>query len=89
MWNISIKFNKVKGEMTRKEITLYFDLENERDRRIFAGMKRLSQYGGESDYSKAFIRLMDDMLTSLVECEEKREECENMLNHFLGNEMRH
>jgi hypothetical protein len=32
---------------------------------------------------------MDNLFESLAECEEKKEECENMLNHFLGKEVRH
>ena len=75
--------------MNRKEITLYFDLDNKRDKRIFTGMKRLPQYVEEKDYSEAFIKFMDDIIGSLDECEEKREECEAMLSHFLGKEVRH
>ena len=52
-------------------------------------MKGLPKYTGENDFSKAFIKFMDDFIASLAECEEKKEECENMLNHFLGNGVRH
>lgn len=75
--------------MTREEITICFDLDNARDRRIFTGIKRLPKYTGEIDHSEAFIKFMDNLIGSLAECEEKREECENMLNHFLGKAVRH
>jgi len=75
--------------MTREEITICFDLDNKKERRIFTGMKRLPKYTGENDFSKAFIKFMDDLIASLAECEEKKEECENMLNHLLGKEVRH
>ncbi|KYK20072.1 hypothetical protein AYK25_09135 [Thermoplasmatales archaeon SM1-50] len=75
--------------MTREEITICFDLDNKKDRRIFTGMKRLTEYTGEKDFSKAFIKFMDDLMATLVECEEKKEECENMLKHFLGRKFLH
>ena len=75
--------------MIREEITICFDLDNKKDRRIFTGMKRLTEYTGENDSSKAFIKFMDDLMATLVECEEKKEECENMLNHFLGRKFLH
>jgi hypothetical protein len=75
--------------MTREEITICFDLDNARDKRIFAGIKRLSKYTGEIDHSEAFIKFMDNLIESLTECEGKKEECENMLNHLLGKEVRH
>ncbi len=75
--------------MTIEEITICFDLDNARDKRIFTGIKRLPKYTGETDHSEAFIKFMDNLFESLAECEEKKEECENMLNHFLGKEVRH
>ena len=75
--------------MTREEITICFDLDNARDKRIFTGIKRLPKYTGEIDHSEAFIKFMDNLIESLAECEEKKEECENMLNHLLGKEVRH
>jgi hypothetical protein len=75
--------------MTREEITICFDLDNTRDKRIFTGIKRLPKYTGEIDHSEAFIKFMDNLIESLTECEEKKEECENMLNHLLGKELRH
>jgi hypothetical protein len=75
--------------MTREEITICFDLDNARDKRIFSGIKRLPKYTGEIDHSEAFIKFMDNLIESLTECEEKKEECENMLNHLLGKELRH
>ena len=75
--------------MTREEITICFDLDNARDKRIFAGIKRLPKYTGEIDHSEAFIKFMDNLIESLAECEGKKEECENMLNHFFGKEVRH
>ena len=75
--------------MTREEITICFDLDNARDKRIFTGIKRLPKYTGEIDHSEAFIKFMDNLINSLAECEDKKEECENMLNNLLGKEVRH
>lgn len=75
--------------MKREEISIRFDLDNARDRRIFTGMKKLPKYIGEPDHSEAFIKFMDNLIGSLSECEQKREECESMLNHFLGKEVEH
>jgi hypothetical protein len=75
--------------MTREEITICFNLDNARDKSIFTGIKRLPKYTGEIDHSEAFIKFMDNLIESLSECEEKKEECENMLNHLLGKEVRH
>ena len=70
--------------MTREEITICFDLDNARDKRIFTGIKRLPKYTGEIDHSEAFIKFMDNLIGSLTECEEKKEECEKHVQPSFG-----
>ena len=76
-------------EVVHEEIVIRFDLDNERDKRILSGIKRIPAYMEEDDFSEAFIGFMEVLFQTLIECEDKKNECENMLNHFMGKTARH
>jgi hypothetical protein len=75
--------------VVHEEIVIRFDLDNERDKRILSGIKRIPDYMEEDDFSEAFISFMEVLFQTLIECEEKKTECESMLNHFMGKTARH
>lgn len=70
--------------MKAKEITVRFNLENEKDKRVYYALKNLPGYFEEPDFSRAFIDFINDLIATFGECEEKREGCENMLKKVTG-----
>ena len=58
-------------------------MENNLDRRIYNSLKKLPEYFKENDFSKAFLKFMNDLMDSFKECEDRRERCEKMLDYFL------
>jgi len=72
-----------------EEITINFDLANKRDKIIFDGIKRLPKYFGIDSTSEAFLRFMGALIISLVECEERKEKCEEAVRQIFGKKVRH
>ncbi len=66
--------------MIKTKLTIHFNLRNKRDKRIYTGLKNLPEYFGENDMSEAFIKFMDNFISSFLEYEEKIEEYENVLD---------
>ena len=64
--------------MKKAEITLTFDLDNKRDRRVYEGLTKLTNTFGP-DLSNAFIVFFDRMIYTLAECEQRMQKCENLL----------
>jgi hypothetical protein len=68
-----------KGDaMEKAEITLIFDLSNNRDKRIHEGILNLTKYF-EGNLSEAFMQFFDRMIYTISECDERMEKCENLL----------
>jgi hypothetical protein len=64
--------------MKKAEITLTFDLDNKRDRRVYEGLTKLTNTFGP-DLSNAFIVFFDRMIYTIAECEQRMQKCENLL----------
>jgi hypothetical protein len=65
--------------MNSAEITLKFNLDRDRDKRIYEGLNNLPKHFGKDDLSEAFMTFFDSMINSLKECEERKEQCEKLL----------
>ena len=64
--------------MKKAEITLTFDLDNKRDRRVYDGLIKLTNTFGP-DLSNAFIIFFDRLIFTLAECEQRMQKCETLL----------
>jgi hypothetical protein len=64
--------------MKKAEITLTFDLDNKRDKRVHDGLIKLTSTFGP-DLSNAFIVFFDRLVFTLSECEQRMQKCENLL----------
>lgn len=73
----------------QRDITIHFNLEDAKDRKIYNAIKNLPKHFGAVDLSEAFINFLDNMVASLVECEKKREDCEAMVKAISGETWRH
>ncbi len=71
--------------MNEKEITIRFDLDKEKDRRVYDAIKKLPDYFKEADLSRAVIDFINDLVVAMSECEERRQGCEAMLSQVTDN----
>jgi len=72
--------------MAKEQITLYFDLDNEIHNRVYHALKNLPEYYSESDLSKAIILFINNMVSSIGECEERTARCEEILKAILSKQ---
>ena len=72
--------------MSEKEISLRFDLEDERERRVYFALKKLPGFLNEPDLSKAIILFVDNAVKAIAECDERTARCEETLKTILGQE---
>ena len=72
--------------MPEKEITLRFDLDDEMQSRVYFALKNLPQFLNEPDLSKAIILFINNMVSTIGECEEKTVRCEEVLKSLLGKQ---
>jgi len=70
--------------MNAKEIAIRFNLDNEKDKRVYYALKNLPGYFEEPDLSTAFINFINDLIATVEECEERRIGCETMLRKITG-----
>lgn len=69
--------------MPQKEITLSFDLDDEREQRVYNAIMNLpATY--KMDLSKSFIRFMNNLVACMAECEERKNQCEGILKAVIG-----
>ena len=71
-----------------EQFTITFDLSNEIDAKVYYVVKNLSRYykkfynlNNLSD-SEALIRYIHDVGNSLLDCEERKEKCERVLEGY-------
>jgi hypothetical protein len=69
--------------MKTAEITFKFNLDKDRDKRIYQGLNNLPKQFGE-DLSEAFLLFFDSMILSLSECEEQKERYEKLLLQIIS-----
>ena len=62
--------------MEQKEITLRFDMAEERDRRVYEAIMNLPAFYKMEDLSKALILFINNLVAGVGECEEKKKRCE-------------
>lgn len=70
--------------MQQKEITLVFDLEVEKERRVYESLMNLPELY-KMDISKAFILFINSMVAGMAECEERKNQCEGILQAVVGS----
>jgi hypothetical protein len=71
------------GEMSAKEITLRFDLDDEVQKRVYYALKNLPEFYKEPDMSKAVIRFIDNLVNTVGECEERSVKCGQIIESLL------
>ena len=72
--------------MSEKEITLHFDLDNEMQNRVYFALMNLPAFYSEPNLSKAIILFINNMVSSVGECEERTVRCEEVLKSLLGKQ---
>ena len=72
--------------MSEKEIALHFDLDDERENRVYFALKKLPSFLNEPDLSKAIILFVDNAINAIAKCEEKTVRCEEVLKSLLGKQ---
>jgi len=72
--------------MSEKEITLHFDLDDEMQNRVYFALMNLPGFYSEPNLSKAIIFFVNNMESTIGECEERKVRCEEVLKSLLGNQ---
>ena len=72
--------------MWEKEITLRFDLDDERENRIYFALKKMPNFLNEPDLSKAIILFVENAINAISECDERTARCEETLKAILGQQ---
>ena len=72
----------------KKEIPLFFDLDDQMENRVYFALKKLPQFLNEPDLSKAIILFVDNAINSIAKCEERTSRCEETLKSLLGRQAR-
>ena len=72
--------------MSEKEITLHFNLDDERENRLYCAIKKLPPCLNEPDLSKAVILFVENSINAIAECEERSVRCEETLKSILGEQ---
>ena len=78
-----------------KHVTITFNLEDEIDAKIYYVVENLSQYyerfcglNGLTQ-SEAIIMYLNDLGNSLLDCENRKEQCEKMLDLYSRKHVQH
>jgi hypothetical protein len=72
--------------MSKKEITLRFDLDDERENRIYFALNKFPNFLNEPDLSKAIILFVDNAINAIAECDERTARCEETIKAILGQQ---
>ena len=81
--------------MTMEQITIDFDLDNEMDKKIYWVVKHLSSHYkkfydlNDLTESEALIMYLNDLGNSLLECEDRKEKCEKILDLYSRKQVQH
>jgi hypothetical protein len=79
--------NNKKGEaVSKKEINLFFDLDNKVENRVYFALNKLPQFLNEPDLSKAIILFADNAINAIAECDKRTSRCEETLKALLGSQ---
>jgi hypothetical protein len=70
--------------MPQKEITLSFDLDVEEEQRVYTALMHLPEFY-KLDLSKALIRFINNLVSGMAECEERKNQCEGILKAVVGS----
>lgn len=74
--------------MNKEVVSIRFNLDCDRDKRIYKGILNLPNHFG-GDISEAFIQFLDSMIVSLSECEKEKEHYEKLLMQITGRMVIH
>ncbi len=72
--------------MSKNEIILHFDLDNEMENRVYFALKNLPHFLSEPNLSKAVILFVDNAVNTIGECEERAAQSEKTLKEILGQQ---
>ena len=78
-----------------EQVTITFNLENEIDTKIYYVVKNLSKYYkkfydiDDLSESEALIRYVHDLGNSLLDCENRKEKCERILDLYSRKLVQH
>jgi intracellular sulfur oxidation DsrE/DsrF family protein len=72
--------------MSQKEINLHFNLDDEREKRVYFALKKLPNFLNEPDLSKAIILFVDNAVNAIAECDNRTVRCEETLKAILGQQ---
>jgi hypothetical protein len=70
--------------MQQKEIALIFDLDVKEEQRVYESLMQLPDFY-KMDISKAFIKFINSMVAGMAECEERKNQCEGILQAVVGS----
>ena len=70
--------------MQLKEITITFDLDIKEEQRIYDALMNLPEFY-KLDLSKALIRFINNLVSGMAECEERKTQCEGILKAVVGS----
>lgn len=70
--------------MNIKEVTIKFNFDDEIDKRVYNAISHLPEYFEEPNISKALINFINNLVSSLAECETRNENCETLLQKVTG-----
>ncbi len=65
-----------------KQITIHFNLDKEIERRVYYAIMNLPSHFGGQDISEAVINFINDLVGSVMECEERNKKCEQLLTQI-------
>ena len=72
--------------MSEREITLHFDLDKEMQNRVYFALMNLTAFYSKPNLSKAIILFINNIVSSIGECEERTVRCEEVLKSLLGKQ---
>ena len=73
-------------EMSEKEITLHFDLDDKRENRVYFALKKIPSFLNEPDLSKAIILFVDNAINAIAECDERTARCQETIKAIMGQQ---
>ena len=72
--------------MSEKEITLHFEMDDDVQSRVYSALKNLPELYKETDLSKAVIMSINNLVSTVGECEKRSAKCEQLINSLLARQ---
>jgi len=72
--------------MPKKEIILNFEMDDEVQSRVYYALKNLPELYKETDLSKAVIIFINNLVSTVGECEKRSAKCEQIIKSLLAQQ---